>query len=205
MRSVNITVCFFVFVWLFNSRIQAQFAPSAFYLIDSLPYKTLSDYDRVLLDSVLKVYHAEKNDTVKANLIIYLTENLEDQNAWIPYNRLIHQHAAFMLKNESIDVKQKKFYKRVLAGTYNNFGFEANISGQKEAALDYFKQSIVLLEELGNKQGLSDVYNNMGLIIKTLAKLPSLLIIILNACALPMNWKMQRVRPHLSTISGCFI
>lgn len=110
LRSVNITVCFFVLVWLFNSRIQAQFAPSAFYLIDSLPYKTLSDYDRVLLDSVLKVYHAEKNDTVKANLIIYLTENREDQNAWIPYNRLIHQHAAFMLKKRKYWCKAKKIF-----------------------------------------------------------------------------------------------
>jgi len=161
----------FTFVLLFYcSSLTAQFASNAYYLVDSLPYDELEKYDKEIIDSVLAVYHKTTNDTVQANLLLYLTENLENNEAWLPYNKLLLEHARFKLQSSVTSPKLIRFYKNILAGTYNNYGYDYNLLGKKDKALGYFLESKKILEELQNKVGLSDVYNNIGLIYKNLGQ-----------------------------------
>ena len=49
---------------LFNVNAQ-EFADKEFYLVDSLVLEDLSEYDRILLDSILEKYHQSNDDTLK--------------------------------------------------------------------------------------------------------------------------------------------
>ncbi len=160
-----------IIVILFSSLfLQAQFADPSKYIVDSLPYASLQAYDRNMVDSILSLYRAEKNDTVKMNYLVFLTENLEDQNAWLPYNSLMLKLSKEKLSESSTKGNLQKYYKRTLAGSYNNFGFAYNLAGKKDKALDYFVLSMYILEELQFKEGMSDVYNNIGLIYKNIGQ-----------------------------------
>ncbi|MCE3227032.1 MAG: protein serine/threonine phosphatase [Bacteroidetes bacterium] len=148
-----------------------QYADKKFFLVDSLDKSKLENYDLGLLDSMLTIYHKEKVDTTKLSHILFMVENLEDQNAWIPYNDILFKTAKKALENKNLDKATNRFYKNILAGAYNNLGFYYNQIGKKEFALNYFKNSMELLEEINNKQGLSDVYNNIGLIYKNVGQI----------------------------------
>jgi len=156
---------------LFSLHIKSQFGDKKFYLVDSLDIRQLENYDLGLLDSILSIYHKEKSDTIRIKQLNYLVENLEDANAWIPYNKLMLVQAKSALDNKALGEEKEKCYKNILAGVYNNFGYALNQEGKKEQALEYFKLSMKLLEELNNKQGLSDVYNNIGLIYKNIGQI----------------------------------
>lgn len=143
-----------------------QFGDKSFYLVDSIPVKTFENYDILLLDSMLTLYHNEKNDTVRLHHLNYLVENLEDGNAWIPYNRLILKTARENSEKSFLSAAEKRFYKTMVAGAYNNYGYALNIEGKRDGALEYFLKSKEILEEIDHKAGLSDVYNNIGLIYK---------------------------------------
>ncbi len=155
-----------LFILLYSLYGHAQYAPTNHYLVDSLPYEKLEKYDKELIDSVLVIYHKTTIDTVKTNLLLYLTENLENPESWLPYNNLLLEHAKFKLQSSATPDKMYNYYKNILAGAYNNYGFYYNLSGKKDRALEYFLQSMTLLEEVQNKVGLSDVYNNLGLLYK---------------------------------------
>jgi serine phosphatase RsbU (regulator of sigma subunit)/Tfp pilus assembly protein PilF len=162
LRVPPFIILFFLF---FTARAQ-QFADKKHYLVDSLELGKLENYDILLIDSMIDLYHKEKSDTAKLLQINYLVENLEDSRAWMPYNRFMLKESTSALSSGDLNKKETRFYKTILAGVYNNFGYGLNQEGNKEEALEYFKKSMVLLEELDNKQGLSDVYNNIGLIYK---------------------------------------
>lgn len=156
---------------LFNIHLNAQYADKNFFLVDSLEIDKLDNYDIGLLDSILHVYHKEKNDTVKLNLLGFLVENLEDARAWEPYNFYMMKLSQKALENKSITKPLDRYYKNILAGAYNNLGTSYNQAGKKQDALNCFLKSQSLLEEIGNKQGLSDVYNNIGLIYKNVGQI----------------------------------
>lgn len=161
---------FIILFVLFFTRTFSQFADKTIYLVDSLNPKFIEDYDASILDSILKIYHKEERDTVKMNLLLYLTENLEAEEVWMPYNKLLLKNASAALQKKGLSVALTQYYKRMVAGAYNNNGFSYNQAGKKDKALESFLMSRTIMEELGVKEGLSDVYNNIGLIYKNIGQ-----------------------------------
>jgi serine phosphatase RsbU (regulator of sigma subunit)/Tfp pilus assembly protein PilF len=148
-----------------------QFGKKSFYLVDSLPVKSFENYDLALLDSILQLYHQEKSDTSRLNLLNFLAENLEDGRAWLPYNKMMLQKASQRLESKNLSDQEKRFYKTMIAGAYNNFGYTQNLEGNKEKALEFFLKSKEILEEINHSAGLSDVYNNIGLLYKNVGQI----------------------------------
>ncbi|MDP3145683.1 MAG: tetratricopeptide repeat protein [Bacteroidota bacterium] len=87
------------------------------------------------------------------------TEN--DDNIWPGYNE---QLLRLTKKNLAASNEFKFFYLKHQAGALNNFGFLMNQKGNISKALEYYKRSLKIQEEIHDKPGIATVLNNMAFI-----------------------------------------
>ena len=134
-----------------------------FYLIDSLNIQKLSQHDKDLLDSVLKMYHATKNDTVRLKALEIISEKLWSPQ-WIQYNDLMHQYARRCLDEHSANKQNQLFFRKILAIALNNKGFYFDNQGMIAKAVDYYHKSLKIREAIGDIKGMAENFNNIGYI-----------------------------------------
>ncbi len=160
---------------LFSSEqcLAQNFADKDYYLIDSLNLDELSEGDQTLLDESLKTYHSEKNNIAKMRAINAVCENMVHQS-WGRYNDWVYEFSENQLKEKHHDTIRDK-YLHALAGALNNKGFISTSQGDTDAGLDYFLQSIEILEDLNEYKGkamtmnnIATIYNNLGQVAKGL-------------------------------------
>jgi len=76
---------------LFTATLFGQnFADKDYYLIDSLNLEALTEIDRHLVDSCLKVYHKAKEDTSKIHAIEFIIGESWDDKVWPKYNQWVY-------------------------------------------------------------------------------------------------------------------
>lgn len=63
------------------------------YLLDSLDLNKLGASDRLLIDTMLVLYHAAQSDTARLRLMDHLVEECTDIDVWPRYNALNLAHA----------------------------------------------------------------------------------------------------------------
>jgi len=51
-----------------------------------------------------------------------------------------------------------------MAGSFHELGITARSRGRLDSAEDWFRRSLVIKEELGNRSGTADTYQNLGII-----------------------------------------
>ena len=62
-------------------------------LIDSVKYEDINPANKPFLDSILTIYHKTTNDTVKLELLMILSDGIEDEPVWTRYNKLVYAMA----------------------------------------------------------------------------------------------------------------
>lgn len=149
-------------------------APKDYYLISKLKLDKLSTVDKVLIDSMLTIYHNCTEDSCKIAAISTIVEESWDENVWPRYNEWIHDFT-FEQLGKSNDPKTQYYLKKALAGSLNNMGYLSNIHGDAEVAIQYFEKSINIYKTINDKSGLAStlinlghIYDNRGIINKAL-------------------------------------
>jgi len=145
----------------FNATSQ-QFADKEYYLVDKLVLEELSEADRKILESSLKMYHSAKNDTTR---ILSLGDICSEMNAvdWEKYEFFQYEELKLLMKNNP-SKQELRAYKRYLSSTLNNIGYIYNTRGQIKKALNYLTRSLDLQEELRDDEGVANTLNNIGYI-----------------------------------------
>jgi serine phosphatase RsbU (regulator of sigma subunit)/tetratricopeptide (TPR) repeat protein len=151
-----------------------EFADKEYYLVDSLVLEELTEGDRKLIDSCLKVFQNAKDDTSKVQAIGFLVEECVDDKVWPKYNLLVYSLVTTKLAAQpSAPVKRSLL--NYLADALNNIGYLSNNKGVLPKALKYFHKSLKIQEEIGNKEGIARSLINIGAIYAKQGDIPKAL------------------------------
>ena len=180
-----IIVCFF---WLLgedtyaHTGIAGKYADKAFYLIDSMVLADFSQSDKIMIDSMLELYHAATHDTTKLNYLDYIIEECYDDAVWPKYNRWMHNKVQKLLSSTSLTESVKGSYLITLATAMNNFGYGNMNRGEFQQALEYYNKSLKIRMELRNSsdsnimkkgtKGIATTLNNIGYIYRRQGDIP---------------------------------
>lgn len=154
----------FLFVVVASTTIQLfsqTFAPTKFYLIDSLDLKVLTKNDRKLLDSCLTLFHSVKEDSIKIKHVNFIVEQCQDEKVWPKYNDWIYKFAQQKLSNHPSETYKKKLL-TALAEAINNIGYYYDMQGDVPKALSFYNKSLKIKKEVGDKEGVAVALHNIG-------------------------------------------
>ena len=149
-----------------------QFADKSYYLVDSLDLDDISDKDRRLIDSCLRVYHTTDSDTTKIKILDAIVAGSYDEKVWLPYNVKVYNLIEQALRDKTlIHDHTWIFFMREAAMVLNNFGYYYKSKGRTDEALDYYSKSLNIFKQLWSEKRLlpdqrsiATVLNNMGII-----------------------------------------
>ena len=166
----------YISLFLISFQTLAQtFADKEFYLVDSLVLEDLSEADRHLVDSCLKIYYHAKDDTSRAKAINSIVERCWDAKVWPKYNYWVADFVEKKLKEEHPQTV-KLYFKKSLAIALNNTGYYYNHNkGEILKALEYYHKSLKIKEELGEREGVANSLNNIGAIYRVQGDIPKAL------------------------------
>ena len=114
----------------------------------------------VKIDSLFAAFKVAKNDTTKMNVLLALVENIDNSLEWEKYNQQAKELAEKL--SQSTDPALSKCGKHGLANAINNIGFSYHKQGKLDDALEQFKKSLKINQELGNRSGIALALNNIG-------------------------------------------
>lgn len=114
------------------------------------------------VDSLKLVLKKSIHDTTRCNILNELIEIENDDAIWPLYNDQLKSIAEINLKKISSSKPEHKIFNKHLANALNNIGYLANIKGDTQTALDYYKKSLKIQEEIGDKRGIANSLNNMA-------------------------------------------
>lgn len=162
MKSFKNVLSIFIISIIASSAIGQTYAPSDYYLIDSLNLTELSEVNLTLIDSTLKEFHSCDTDTCKAMLIGYMVEKCYDNNVWPKYNRWLLEFAQRQLKVIEEDDSIRFVFEKISASALSNIGYLYNITGEDDLALSYYQKAFIIQQILGDKEGMSSTLINIG-------------------------------------------
>jgi len=139
-----------------------KFADKNYYLIDSLTLEKLSTADYKLIDTSIALFHKEKNDTNKINIISNIIEDCWDDNVWPKYNDWINNTIQIKLKQKNLTKEEKVFYEKNLASSINNMGYLYSTHGDYKTAITFYEKSLKIQKKLKNIKEVAVLYNNIG-------------------------------------------
>ncbi|MBL4705652.1 MAG: tetratricopeptide repeat protein [Flavobacteriales bacterium] len=155
---------------LLSFTAMGQFGNKGVFLIDSVRYGELGQYDKELLDSVLPIYHTAGHDTTKLKLIGLLADGLYDGNLWPRYNQFLY--------DESLELHQNRYdsktWKRIMSfrsSAINNFGFLAYQQGRIDEALVFFEKSNRIQKSIEYWLGYAHSLNNLGTVYRNIGEM----------------------------------
>ena len=152
----------FCLICVVSSHIQAkEKAYKNFYLVDNLDFQNLGDEDKILIDSCLKTFHACTDDTSRLKALNIIVENCWDDFVWPLYNQWVFDYINGMELKEKSD-QERNMLLKLKSAALNNFGYLASGQGKTEEEIKYYRMSLEIDEEIDNKIGISDAFNNLG-------------------------------------------
>lgn len=123
----------------------------------------LSFAQKHAIDSMLHVLSTEKEDTNRVNTLNSLASALYSAKP----------DTAVLLTNRAIALANKLGWEKGKALSYNNAGLQYKKGGDYRKALDYFRQSLKISEEIGNKNLQASNLSNIGSVFFTRAIIPN--------------------------------
>lgn len=115
------------------------------------------------MDSLKLALKNAKHDTMRCNILSLLIELEGDDNVWPKYNDELGLIAKENLAKSELN---KNIYLKHLAYALNNIGYLANSQGDIPKSLEYFRKSLFIQEQIGDKRGVAESLNNIGAIYK---------------------------------------
>lgn len=154
---------FLVIFLIYSFQLKAQdYGDKSYYLVDSLDIDDLGADDKLLLDSVLQIYHQAEPDTVRLNAVFILTQEMMHEN-WIKYNGFLDFELEKFLARPTLDKREIVFAKRLKASVLGDQGYYAQYyQSNIPRALKYYHQALSLSEEIGDKYTMATMLNNIG-------------------------------------------
>jgi serine phosphatase RsbU (regulator of sigma subunit) len=145
-----------------------KYADKEYYLVDSIVLDELTEGDRELLKTSLKMYHSAKDDTSKVNAISVIIEEISDDKLWPKYNFWMYDFVKLKLthlpnKKTTSQFPILIFFKKALAEALNTIGYVyQHNQGDIRLALDYYQKSLIIFKEINEREGIAMCYNNIG-------------------------------------------
>ena len=128
----------------------------SFYLIGLKPDFVFDPGVKRDVDSVLKLYHHTRNDTLRLYYLKVFSEGLEEPQLWTAYNRYLY--GLTKSRNDSLGVSYK-------ALALNNLGFESQyVDNDLESAKAYYRQADSLFRSIRHYAGVGVAINNIAYI-----------------------------------------
>jgi len=130
------------------------------------------------IDSLKLALKTAKHDTTRCNILSLLAETAPD-GEWEKFNEQLKNLAEANLKilsnsqTKSAEFKKNnqtfltKKFKTYLASSLNNIGTIYDDQGDLTKALEYYRKSLKIQEEIGDKSGIATSLNNIGFIYNT--------------------------------------
>jgi serine phosphatase RsbU (regulator of sigma subunit) len=133
------------------------------YLIDSLVFEDLSQFDQNLLDSCLSIYHNSEQDTIKIEALNIICDNLVS-DVWSDYQFVLDEILNETLAKE-LTTEERYVLEVVKGGSLNNIGlFYEFQKGNSSKALGYYLKALKLFKKIENKHGEAMLLNRVGTI-----------------------------------------
>ena len=148
----------------FNGVAQ-EFADKEYYLVDSLVLEELSETDKLLIDSCLKVFHQTTKDTAKLNVINIIIQKSSGINVYPKYNewRYVFIKKKMSSKNPT---KTLKHLKRSLAKYYSVRGYIYRNEDLLELSILNYEKSLKVLNEIDDERQAGFIYYRLALVYK---------------------------------------
>jgi serine phosphatase RsbU (regulator of sigma subunit) len=155
-------IIYILFFLISVQGVTQTFADAAYYLVDSLDLETVSSIDKELLNRNLIKFHKANSGY---NKILSLDEICEEMshNDWGKYQIIQHNLIEKELLNFEKGPEKIKLLK-MLAKAKNNLGMIHNVKGDISKTLSYFKSSLEIRKQIGDKKGIASSLNNIGFI-----------------------------------------
>ncbi|MBI2281684.1 MAG: tetratricopeptide repeat protein [Bacteroidetes bacterium] len=156
-----------VFLIVFNCLKAQTFGNKTFYLLDSLEVGELSDRDRLLIDSLLNIYHKSNLDTIKLKAISSIVEECWDDNVWPKYNGILVAKTEKLLQSSKKFTKSEDFFlHKLYTSSLSNQAYFYDLQGKSDKAIKVYEQCLKLFKEIGDEDGLATTYNNIGYVYR---------------------------------------
>ncbi len=153
MNRNSLTLLFLFFALIFFSQNKYD---KNFYLINIGSDYVFNPSDKHDVDSVLKLYHATNNDTLRLYYLRVFSEGLNTAYLWTRYNQLLYTRS--LEKNDSLFM----FYRGC---ALNNSGYELQyIKNDLEGAKKKYHEAYEVFKEINNGAGLGVEINNLAYI-----------------------------------------
>lgn len=154
--------CLVVFGLICFSSVSMSQSRHTFYLIESSEVATLQKSDKLLIDSILKLYHQEQRDSVRLELLDFLSNNCSG-NVWVKYNDLIYDYSSDLLKSDKkFSSGQMQHLRGIRANSQANKGVYLKSIGDYSGALSCYKNALAGFEEVDDVNGAATVNHNIG-------------------------------------------
>ena len=165
MNYKSILTLFALFYLFIQTSFSQTYADKDFYLIDSLILDDLHVYDREVIDSMLQLYHSEKDDTIKFGHIEQIIENSWNDAVTSRYNNYLYESVNKCLKerNNLIISKKLAYFKAVTLG---NKGYYFDVESQFDSAKFYYEKAYLVFEEINHYSGMGNALYQIALIYK---------------------------------------
>ncbi len=127
------------------------------------------------IDSLKLALKNAKHDTTRCNILNTMIEAEDDFNIWPKYNEELMKLAESKLKLTHQKTAEYKFYQKKIAAASTNFGYLAQNKGDIQNALACFGRSLIIAEELADKENIAISLNNIGFIYDDQGDIPKAL------------------------------
>jgi two-component sensor histidine kinase/tetratricopeptide (TPR) repeat protein len=138
------------------------FGDKSFYLLDSLDLELVDPNNRAILDSCLGGFFKEKEDTAALFWIIQLADNINDDYLSEQYMLVANDYIHQRIYKPTLSKDEIRFFYLQKANVYSSLGYHADGRGEIEAALNYYQESLKILEVLDDKAELCVLYLNFS-------------------------------------------
>jgi len=117
------------------------------------------------IDSLLQEVKTAAHDSTRCYLLNLIVENYADENIWVKYNEQMKNLAEKNLNAQtSNDKRTKKVFLKYLSVALNNIGYLNDSKGNIPEAIDFYNQSLNIMSEIDDKEGIAVSLNNIGFI-----------------------------------------
>jgi len=126
-----------------------------------------------VIDSLKRLIKVSAEDTVKMHLLYQVSEESFDLSEVLSYARQTLKLATQLSLHP--DKKIQRAAKQGIGKALNNIGYVHNERGESGQGLNYFKLSLRLDEELGDKPGIANSIQNLGAVYLSIGQIENAL------------------------------
>ncbi len=145
------------------------------------------------IDSLKVALKNAKQDTTRCRLLNVIIDTESDDKIWPKYNEELKNISEANLKSIRTNDELKKYYLKYLSITLYGRGLHAFQIGDVGEALKNYELCLIIKEQIRDKIGLAQLYNNMGLIFNKQGE---------KTTALEYYWKSLKLRIELHDKAG---